>query len=316
MKKLLLILFLIAITSGFSFGEGSPEENNFFREKKYSITWGGHSTALIEINGKRILTDPLLTDNVAGIFSRKESCKLNLEDIPKIDIILLSHSHFDHLCLNSLEILEKKYPGAKLVFPEGVEDFIPDLNFDLYRIGTNNNFSNTVIGGKIVLDGIEIISVFAKHSGGRYGVDSYIWNDKGHTGFIIKYNEVSVYYSGDTGYDSVAFKRIGGKFKIDAALIQTGPCFDCDMPGTDEHASSVEALNIFLDLNAKYMMPVHYGSLEYDTEADYPVWVLKEIISKKLKTLITAGNKDGNSDLLIGERVLIPEEGEMVVLSY
>jgi L-ascorbate metabolism protein UlaG (beta-lactamase superfamily) len=314
MKKLLLILFLITITSCFSFGEGSPEENSFFREKKYSITWGGHSTVLIEINGKRILTDPLLTENVAGLFSRKETCKLNLEDIPKVDIILLSHSHFDHLCLNSLEILEKKYPGAKLVFPEGVEDFLPDLDFDMHRLRTNENFKNSVVGESVEIDGVKISSVYAKHSGGRYGLDSYFWEDKGHTGFIIKYNEVSVYYSGDTGYDPVAFKRIGEKYKIDAALIQTGPCFDCDIPGTDEHASSVEALNIFIDLKANYMVPVHYGSIEYDTDADYPVWVLKEIINKKYKSLVTAGNNDINYDINFSDRIIILDEGEKTIL--
>lgn len=314
MKKLLLILFLITITSGFSYGESSPEENNFFREKKYSITWGGHSTVLININGKRILTDPLLTNSVAGISKRKTGCKLDLNINERPDIILISHSHFDHLCMNSLELLEKKFPGTKLVFPEGVEDFLPDLDFDMYRLRTNKNFKNSVVGESVEIDGVKITTVYAKHSGGRYGLDSYFWEDKGHTGYIIEYEGVVIFFSGDTGYDKNAFKEIGNKFEINTALIQTGPCFDCENDGSEEHASSVEALNIFIDLKANYMMPVHYGSIEYDTDADYPVWVLKEIINKKYKSLVTAGNSDINYDINFSDRIIILDEGEKTIL--
>lgn len=313
MKKLSLLLILIFCFNPVS-GEELPEESKYHGEKQYSIVWGGHSTVLIEINGKRILIDPLLTEKVAGITSRKENCKIDLNNIPKIDIILISHSHFDHLCLNSLAMLEKKYPGAKLVFPEGVEDFLPDMNFDFRRIGTKSSFKNSVVGESVTIDGVEITSVYAKHSGGRYGIDSYFWRDKGHSGFIVNYSDVSIYYSGDTGYDSTAFKKLGEKFRIDLALIQTGPCFDCENPGSEEHASSMEALKMFIDLDAKQMVPVHYGSIEYNTDADLPVWVLKEIIEKKYRTLVTAANKNGENNSNVADRVIIPNEGERVVL--
>ncbi len=314
MKKLLLLLILIFCLN-YVYGEELPDEKKYNGENQYSIIWGGHSTVLIEINGKRILIDPLLTEKVAGIMSRKENCKIDLNNIPKIDIILLSHSHFDHLCLNSLSILEKKYPGAKLVFPEGVEDFLPDMNFDFQRIGTKSSFKKSVTGGSINVDGIEITSVYAKHSGGRYGIDSYFWHDKGHTGFIINHKDVSIYYSGDTGYDSIAFKKLGEKFEIDLALIQTGPCFDCENPGTDEHASSIEALKIFTDLEAQKMIPVHYGSIEYDNDADFPVWVLKEIINRKYKSLVTAGSSESNYEITYNDRIIILEEGEKISLA-
>lgn len=315
MKKLLLIQIFLTITLNISFGEELPEKYKTPKEgSRYSITWGGHSTVLININGKLILTDPLLTNSVAGITKRKTDCKLDIDEMKKPDVILLSHSHFDHLCMNSLKILEEKYPGSNIIFPEGVEDFLPDMDFKMHRLSTNKNFKNSIIGESKTIDGVKITSVYAKHSGGRYGIDSYFWEDKGHTGFIIEYNGVTIFYSGDTGYDEKAFKKLGNLYKIDAALIQTGPCFDCDEKGSDEHASSIESLNIFLDLQASYMVPVHYGSIEYDTDADYPVRVLKEIINRKYKSLVTAGTSENDYERTYYDRIIVLDEGENISL--
>jgi L-ascorbate metabolism protein UlaG (beta-lactamase superfamily) len=291
-------------------------QNLVYSENKgYSITWGGHSTVLININGKKILTDPLLTNTVAGITKRVTGCKLNLDSIGKPDIILLSHSHFDHLCMNSLKILEEKFPGTNIVFPEGVEDYLPEMNFEMYRLKTSDNFKKTLIGGTITIEGIKITSVYAKHSGGRFGIDSYFWKDKSHTAFIIEYNGNTIFFSGDTGYDSTAYKKLGMLYDIDLGLIQTGPCIDCEGKGTEEHASSSEALNIFIDLKASYMIPVHYGSITYQNDAFYPVKILREIMNQKYKQLTAAGNNYKNESLLFQDRIIILEAGEKVYLT-
>lgn len=313
--KYIFLICLLSLLFNTSFAEVLPEGFIYLKgRKQYSIIWGGHSTVLININGKKILTDPLLTNRVAGITLRKKNCKLNLDSMGRPDIVLVSHSHFDHLCMKSMSVLEKKFPGTNLIFPEGVENYLPDMDFTMHRMKTNNSFKNTVFGESVMIDGVKITSVYAKHSGGRYGIDSYYWNEKGHTAYLIEYNGVTIFFSGDSGYDKYAFKEIGNNVNIDVALIQTGPCIDCQNAGSDEHASTMEALNMFNDLKASYMVPVHYGSLEYDNDADYPVKVLKEILTSRYAALASGGNLNENDDINYKDRIKILDEGGKINL--
>ena len=97
---------------------------------------------------------------------------------------------------------------------------------------------------------------------------------------ILEYDGLTVYYTGDTSYDPKAFNEIGRNYDIDVALVQVGPCRECHGRGTSQHASSSESLELFLDLRADFMIPVHYGALPEGTEPHYPAQVLKELIEK------------------------------------
>ncbi len=247
---------------------------------RLAVLWAGRSTMLIQVKDKLILTDPFLSDFAGGMMRRVVSAGIDLESLPRLDLVLLSHAHFDHLCYVSLRMIAERFPGSALVFPQGVEPFLPDVPLNLLRLKTSY-FREGIFGQKETVEGVAVTPVYARHSGGRYFIDSYIWGVRGHCGFILEYDGLTVYYSGDTSYDPKAFKEIGRNYDIDVALVQVGPCRECYGRGTSQHTSSSESLEMFLDLRADFMIPVHYGTLPEETEPHYPAQVLKELIGKR-----------------------------------
>ena len=247
---------------------------------RLAVLWAGRSTMLIQVKDKLILTDPFLSDFAGGMMRRVVSAGIDLESLLRLDLVLLSHAHFDHLCYASLGMIAERFPGAALAFPQGVEPFLPDVPLNLVRLKTFD-FKERLFGQKETVEGVAVTPVYAGHSGGRYQIDSMIWGAKGHCGFILEYDGLTVYYSGDTSYDPKAFKEIGRNYDIDVALVQVGPCRECYGRGTSQHASSSESLELFLDLRADFMIPVHYGALPEGTEPHYPAQVLKDLIGKR-----------------------------------
>ena len=279
---------------------------------RLSVLWGGHSTALIQIYDKVLLFDPVFNNRIFTIMTRHIETGLDYENLRKLDMVFVSHSHMDHLSYSSLEYLSDKFPTAKLIFPKGVEYYLPDYNFEFIRLDIDKAYTKEYTGDKTKTDGIEIIPVYTKHTGGRYGFDTYSWRVTGSCGFIVKYKDVTVYFAGDTGYDEEAFKVVGSKYKINLALIPIGPCRNCDEKGMKYHTSSIEALHVFNDLNADYMIPIHYGSIEYMRAPDYPLEVLKKLIEDNTLFKSESGSNSKKSNFR--ERVLILEEGEQISL--
>ena len=202
------------------------------------------------------------------------------------------------------DFLHEKFPMSKLVFPNGVEKYMPDFNLDMIMINTDKTFEkNTYVGEPVYIDSIKITPVYCLHRGGRYGFDTYTWNIRGYGSFIIEYKGITIYLAGDTAYDDTAFKKIGEKFNIDLAIIPIGPCGNCEGKGNYYQASSIEALKIFKELKAKYMIPYHYGTLEYMNDAYRPLEVLKSLVEK---------NKESDPDLQ--SRIIILKEGQQKIL--
>jgi N-acyl-phosphatidylethanolamine-hydrolysing phospholipase D len=266
----------------------SPEEvpnkikNPFNENARLSALWIGHATVLLQMDDKIIITDPFLTETVGELGRRVVEPGIELENIPRCDLILISHSHFDHLSYGSLEYLEQKSKGAPLVFPRGLENYLPLLDFDLIRLDNDNGYEHGISGDEKIINGINVISIYAQHWGGRYGLDGYVWGDNAYTGYIIQYNGLSVYFAGDTGYDSLKYKQIGEKYSLDLAIIPIGPCADCNGCGTRNHVFPPDAVMIFNDIKAKWMLPIHYGTL-YFAQADpmVPLVSLNKIIKSE-----------------------------------
>ncbi|MCX7877519.1 MAG: MBL fold metallo-hydrolase [Ignavibacteria bacterium] len=268
---------------------------------RLSALWIGHSTVLIQMDDKVIITDPLLTETAGELARRIIEPGMDIDNIPVCDIILISHSHFDHLSLGSLEILETKSSGKALIFPEDAENYIPQYNFKMIRMKNDRGYRKNITGETKTVDGVKVTSVFAQHWGGRYGIDGYIWGDNAFTGYIIEYNGLCVYFAGDTGYHENKFKQLGEKFKIDLALIPIGPCADCNQCGTYNHVFPPCAYNIFRDINAKYMIPIHYGTLMLaDAHPIEPLGEFQKIIEKE-------NAQDIIFPLKIGEQKIIYE---------
>jgi L-ascorbate metabolism protein UlaG (beta-lactamase superfamily) len=321
MKKILIIIFIsmalflngcfvLRITIN-NIGESissSPQKiknkiKNPVRDSvKLSALWAGHSTVLLQIYDKVIITDPFLNNRLNGIFIRKIESGLDIENVSKLDLVLVSHSHMDHLSYVSLGMIEDKFPGCNLIFPEGDEKYLPDFDLNLIKAVTYKYNQKNYIGKTIIIDGMKITPVYALHQGGRYAIDTYSWQEKGATGYIIQYQDVCVYFAGDTGYDKEAFKSIGKAFNIDLALIPVGPCRNCESKGMWFHTSSIDAFKLFEDIKASFMIPIHFGAIKYFTDADYPLSALQTILQ----------NPDSKYNYL-ADKVKILKEGEQVI---
>jgi len=145
-----------------------------------SITYIGHATLLIEIDGVRILTDPTLRSHVSGFIRRQTP--IPAWQIGKLDLVLISHLHFDHFDLPSLRLLE---PHVQIAIPSGAASYLRHHGFQ--------NVREVRVGDRLQVGEVEIIVTPAKHKGRRhpFGPDSEC------VGYLIK-GSTSFYFAGDT----------------------------------------------------------------------------------------------------------------------
>ena len=280
---------------------------------RLSALWVGHSTVLLQMDDKVILVDPVFENVIGGFMMRKKEAGLNISDIPKLDLVLISHAHMDHMSLPTLKRIDKKFPGAKLIFPYGVEKYLPDFDMEMIRMRTGNSADRNYTGETRTINGVKITTVFAAHQGGRYGLDSYLWTVPGYTGYIIEYNGMTVFYAGDTIYDEDAYKVLGSKYKINLGLIPIGPCRDCnDTNGTAYHVATFGALQMLDDLKAEYMIPVHYGAIQYFNDPNTPMYTLKDLI-EQYKDKNVSGQ---TPDKPYSEKIKILDEGAQYIFLY
>lgn len=268
---------------------------------KFSALWVGHSTTLIQIDDKAIIFDPVFNDVIGAATLRSKKPGVDIKNISKLDLVLISHAHMDHMSLGSIQDLDDKFPNAKLIFPYGAEEYLPSYKMDMVRMKTGNSKELNYIGETKDFDGIKVTTIFAAHFGGRYGLDSYLWRVPGYTGYIVEYKGITILYSGDTAYDEYAYKELGKKFHINLAVIPVGPCRECDTTGSFSHVATRGALMMFDDLKADLMIPVHYGAITYFNDPRIPMYKLEEIISE---------------EPVYKDRVKILNEGEQLVLEY
>lgn len=282
---------------------------------KLAVLWGGHSTSLVQIYDKVLILDPVFEDIITTVMLRNTECGLDINAVKKLDAILVSHAHMDHLSFYSLDKLANLFPGTPLLFPEGAEKYIPSFDLDFTKMRTGNSPGQNYTGETKIINGISITAVYAKHFGGRYGLDSYLWDVPGCTGFIIQYKDVTVFYAGDTAYDALAFKEIGKKYKINMALIPVGPCRDCEQEGSFSHIASLGALMVFEDLKADKMIPVHFGAFTYFNDPYFPSDELKRIGTRQDQILDSLTQLKASPELVryYKDRIVYLKEGEQYV---
>jgi len=245
---------------------------------RLAVQWVGHSTVLVRMDDRVLVTDPFLTPRVGGIKARLVEPGIDLDSLGRLDVILISHSHADHLSLGSLGELEGRFPEADLAFPAGVEEFLPRYRFPLHRLRQADPDSGQLAGETVTIAGVTITTVRSMHWAGRYGFDGSLWKYPGYTGYVIEYHGLTVYYPGDTGYDSTLFRSIGERWSIDLALLPIGPCYDPASIGTPRHVGPVGALRILEDTKARAMVPVHFGTVHEPMDAFDPLQVLRRLL--------------------------------------
>lgn len=225
------------------------------------IVWVGHATFVIQVSGLTIATDPIF-GRFSPLFKRLVQPGVVLEQLPKIDVVLISHNHRDHMDYLSLKIIFEKNPQVKIFVPmndkawferKGFEQVTECMWWDDFEL-----ISKT--GGSV-----KVSFLPANHWSGRGIFD---WNRSLWGSWMIQSLDHGIYFAGDTAYGK-HFKEIAKEFpKIDTALMPIGPCEpDYDMRST--HVSAEEAGKGFLELKAQRLIPMHWGV--YNLGVDHPL---------------------------------------------
>jgi L-ascorbate metabolism protein UlaG (beta-lactamase superfamily) len=244
--------------------------------EKPLITWIGQSTFLIQVAGMNILTDPIFT-KPSALVKRIVPPGLTLNDLPNIDVILVSHNHPDHMEKKS--IIKLKSHNPKLLLPHNVGK-------TFYKKGLND-IQEFHWGDKFTLDknGKKVIFTFLPASHWS-GTNLFNINRSKYGSWMIEYNDKSIYFAGDTAYDK-HFCEISQDFKnIHSALMPIGPVEPRHVI-TDVHIDGKEAINAFLDLKAQKFVPMHWGTFTLGSEEfDAPMKHLQKHWNNKQTDLI------------------------------
>lgn len=223
-----------------------------------AITFIGHSTFLIRTASTVLITDPVFTSH-AGPFGRLGPRRVRppaiaLRDLPRVDVVLLSHNHYDHLQPSSLSAIP-----AAVVTAVGVGRHVPNATeLDWWQ--------QTQIGAAT------ITAVPAQHFSARTPWDR---NQTLWCGFIVQVDGVTIYFAGDSGY-SPQFAEIGRRFPaIDVALIPIG-AYEPRWFMTPMHMNPDEAVRAHLDVRPRLSIGMHFGTFQLTDEGiDEPLRALE-----------------------------------------
>ena len=246
---------------------------NLETEDNYLI-WIGHSTFLIKKDGLTILTDPVFSDR-ASPFRRLGPKRLippslNIQDLPPIDIITISHNHYDHLDIRSLKKISKKYPKVVFLIPKGDLDIFDQRNIENvfeFEWWQDIDFKNHTFTFTPV-----------KHwsARGLFDRNESLWG-----AWFISSRDYSIYHAGDTGYskDFKETQRRLGSPKY--AFIPIG-AYDPEWFMSASHVNPEDAIKIMQDLGAKNSYGMHWGTFTLTAEDTLdPPKRLSEAIKKK-----------------------------------
>ncbi|HKT87498.1 MAG TPA: MBL fold metallo-hydrolase [Candidatus Sulfotelmatobacter sp.] len=247
------------------------------------VTFIGHASFFVQIGGKSVMIDP----NFARwlfVLKRLRRPGLRIADLPPIDLVLVSHAHFDHLHRPSLRALvhsslRQRGTAPAIIIPSHVSDLVSDLGFS--EIIELDWWKNSRHGN------LTVTHVPSQHWGARVLKDSH----RGYGGFVLKTGKHSVYHAGDTAYFS-GFREIGHRLSPEVALLPIGaynpPQF------RNVHADPGDATRAFLDLKSRWMVPMHYGTFRLSHEP----------VEEPLQLLDREARKAG-----IEDKVVVMEEG-------
>ncbi len=225
-------------------------------EGQMALTWIGHASFLIQFTNLNVLVDPNFA-NWLFLLKRVRRAGLRIRDLPPADLVLLTHAHFDHFHKPTL----RRLPSPRIaIVPWGVGDLARGLGFD--RIIELEWWESFVHGGwKVTLTP-------SKHWGARVLSDHH----RGYGGFVLEHQGRRIYHAGDSAYFD-GFREIGRRCAPEIALLPIGAY----QPEAFRrvHMGPDEALRVFGDLRAKWLVPMHYGTfrLSFEDRDEPPRWL-------------------------------------------
>ncbi len=253
------------------------------RNGELGLTFIGHASFFLQMGKQNILVDP----NFARwlfVLKRLRQPGLAVRDLPPIDLVLVTHAHFDHLHRRSLRAIVRhtrrlRGRAPKIIIPSHVHDLVSDLGFEeIIELNWWANYQHHAL---------EVTHVPSRHWGARILKDSH----RGYGGYVLRAGKHSLYHAGDTAYFA-GFREIGERLSPEVALLPIGAY---DPPGfRNVHTSPADATHAFLDLKSRWMVPMHYGTFRLSHEpVDEPLQLLE-------REAASAG---------VSDRVVVMEEG-------
>jgi L-ascorbate metabolism protein UlaG (beta-lactamase superfamily) len=255
-----------------------------WRSDRITAAWIGHATVLVNFFGTTILTDPTMLDRIGAdlgfaVVGRKRliAPALTISALPKIDLVLLSHAHMDHLDCETLAVLPK---NSHLITAPNTSDLLPR-----FAKSEELKWNQTVIvnsaSGPLKVQAFEV-----KHWGARWKTDIY----RGYNGYLLTKNGRSIVFGGDTALTDT-FSRLKAH-KPDLALMPIGSYGR----GTGTHCTPEESVCMVNDSGAEFILPIHHSTFPLGKEP------LAEPV-ERLRRSISA------------ERIALTEIGQTFVLS-
>jgi L-ascorbate metabolism protein UlaG (beta-lactamase superfamily) len=235
---------------------GKPEPSQW-RDTQVTIAWLGHSTVLINFFGVTILTDPVLFSRVGirlpGITvgpKRLTTPALKFDELPQIDLILLSHAHFDHLDLRTLRCFDE---STRVVTARATSDLLKRTRIsDITELDWGQSKSLSVAAGEMVITAFPV-----KHWGARTQHDTH----RGYNGYLIERKERRIIFAGDTAMtDSFAELRRHGP--IDVAIVP----ISAYNPWIQSHSTPEQAVQMANAAGARFIVPVHHQTFRLSLE--------------------------------------------------
>jgi L-ascorbate metabolism protein UlaG (beta-lactamase superfamily) len=257
-----------------------PPQFPKIREGEICITWIGHASFLVQTHEVNVLIDPNWSKWLK-VIKRLKQPGFEIHHLPSIDFVLVTHAHFDHLDRRTLRRVAADQP---IVVPTGVGNLVHDLGF---RIVHELDYWQTVELGPL-----KISLTPCHHWGARFLADLH--RDFG--GFVVAANGRTIFHCGDSAYFP-GFKEIGDRYGIEIALLPIG-AYEAPT-GREVHMNPEEAVRAFLELGARTLIPMHYGTFRLGFEP------MHEPPQRLLKSAQEHGIED---------KVLVMTEGKPVVL--
>ena len=227
-------------------------------DARVTAAWLGHATVLINFFGINILTDPVLFSRIGirvpFLFTigpkRLTAPALTVDELPKIDIVLLTHAHFDHFDLRTLHRFDA---STKIITAPRTRDLLRWTKLrDITELHWDERKSITTAAGTI-----ETTAIPVKHWGARMQHDDY----RGYNGYLVERNNRRILFSGDSAFTD-AFARLRTRGLVDLAIMSIG----CYNPWIRTHCNPEQAIQMATDAGARFIMPVHHQTFRLSFE--------------------------------------------------
>ncbi len=216
-------------------------------EGQVCLTWVGHASFLVQTPRHNILIDPNWA-NWLLVIRRLKRAGIAIRDLPDIDLVLITHAHFDHLNRRSLREVAARQPVA---VPSGVSNLVHGLGFDQVREMTWWDHWE--------VEDLSVTFTPAHHWGARYLADRH----RGYGGYSLAYGARTIYHCGDTAYFK-EFPEIGKRLRPEIVLMPIG---SYDQPSKRvSHITPEKAVQAFLELQGKILIPMHFGTYRMSYE--------------------------------------------------